>query len=148
MLTVIGIDPGANGGFAVIGPDGTFAIKNPDTEADIVAELRLFSASSQCVAYLEQVHSMPKQGVVSVFSFGQNYGFLRGVLATLNVRRSFVRPQVWQKALGCSSKGDKNVTKRRAQELFPALKITHATADALLIAEYGRRLELGLLGKS
>jgi hypothetical protein len=37
------------------------------------------------------------------------------------------------------SKGDKNVTKRKAQELFPSLKITHATADALLIAEYLRR---------
>jgi hypothetical protein len=37
------------------------------------------------------------------------------------------------------TKGDKNVSKRRAQELFPQLKVTHATADALLIAEYGRR---------
>jgi hypothetical protein len=44
----------------------------------------------------------------------------------------------------CLTKGDKNVSKARAQELFPALKITHATADALLIAEYGRRLNLGL----
>jgi hypothetical protein len=38
------------------------------------------------------------------------------------------------------SKGDKNVTKRRAQQLFPQLKVTHAIADALLIAEYGRRV--------
>ena len=40
------------------------------------------------------------------------------------------------------SKGDKNVTKSRAQELFPELKITHAIADALLIAEYGRRVRI------
>lgn len=146
MLTVIGIDPGASGGFAVIGPDGTYATKFPETESDTVTELKMVTLlDSSCVAYLEEVHAMPKQGVVSVFKFGQSYGFLRGVLAGLNVRRSFVRPQVWQKALGCMSKGDKNVTKRRAQELFPSLKITHATADALLIAEYGRRLELGLL---
>jgi len=32
------------------------------------------------------------------------------------------------------------VSKRKAQELFPAIKITHAIADALLIAEYGRRM--------
>jgi hypothetical protein len=50
-----------------------------------------------------------------------------------------VTPQKWQKAMGCMTKGDKNVSKRRAQELFPQLKITHAIADALLIAEYGRK---------
>jgi hypothetical protein len=37
------------------------------------------------------------------------------------------------------SKGDKNVTKAKAQQLFTQLKITHATADALLIAEFARR---------
>jgi hypothetical protein len=50
-----------------------------------------------------------------------------------------VRPQAWQKAMGCMSKGDKNITKRKAQELFPQIKVTHATADALLIATYGTR---------
>ena len=40
------------------------------------------------------------------------------------------------------SKGDKNVTKRRAQELFPGARVTHAVADALLLAEYCRRLEV------
>jgi hypothetical protein len=42
------------------------------------------------------------------------------------------------------SKGAKmpwDFTKAKAQELFPHLKITHATADACLIAEYGRRLQ-------
>jgi hypothetical protein len=39
------------------------------------------------------------------------------------------------------TKGDKNVSKRKAQELFPQLKITHATADALLLAEFGRRAQ-------
>ena len=46
----------------------------------------------------------------------------------------------WQKYLGCLTKGDKNVSKAKAQELFPDLKITHAIADSLLIAEYGRRV--------
>jgi hypothetical protein len=56
-----------------------------------------------------------------------------------------VSPAMWQRAMGCLSGGDKNVTKRKAQELFPDLYITHATADALLIAEYGRRLRTGTL---
>ena len=51
-----------------------------------------------------------------------------------------VAPQVWQKVLGCLSRGDKNVTKAKAQQLFPAIKVTHAIADALLLAEYARRV--------
>ncbi len=56
-----------------------------------------------------------------------------------------VTPQRWQKMLGCRSKGDKNVTKRRAQDLFPQVRVTHALADALLLAEYCRRVKLGQL---
>ncbi len=50
-----------------------------------------------------------------------------------------VTPQKWQKTLSCLSRGDKNITKAKAQQLFPGLRVTHATADALLIAEYARR---------
>jgi hypothetical protein len=48
-----------------------------------------------------------------------------------------VRPQIWQKELNCLTGGQKNITKQRAQELFPSIKVTHAIADALLIAKYG-----------
>jgi hypothetical protein len=37
------------------------------------------------------------------------------------------------------TKGDKNISKAKAQELFPDKKIIHATADALLIALYGTK---------
>jgi len=77
--------------------------------------------------------------VSSTFKFGQSYGFLRGVLIASEIRFVEVRPQEWQKAMGCLSRGDKNVTKAKAQQLWPAQKITHATADALLLAEYFRR---------
>jgi crossover junction endodeoxyribonuclease RuvC len=82
---------------------------------------------------------MPKQGVSSTFKFGVNYGFLRGMLTAHKIPFEEVTPQKWQKAMGCLSKGNKNVTKAKAQQLFPNLKITHKVADALLIAEYCRR---------
>lgn len=41
--------------------------------------------------------------------------------------------------MGCLTKGDKNISKARAQQLFPTAKITHATADALLLAEWRRK---------
>jgi hypothetical protein len=42
--------------------------------------------------------------------------------------------------MGCLTKGDKNVSKRKAQELFPSTKVTHAIADSMLIAAYGRKM--------
>jgi len=50
-----------------------------------------------------------------------------------------VYPMMWQAKMECLTGGNKNVSKHRAQELFPGVRITHAVADALLIAEYGRR---------
>jgi Holliday junction resolvasome RuvABC endonuclease subunit len=90
-------------------------------------------------AYLEQVHSSPQMGVVSSFTFGNGFGHLEMALTAAGIPFERVRPQVWQKAMGCMTKGDKNVSKRKAQELFPSMKVTHATADALLIASYGAK---------
>lgn len=142
---ILGIDPGQSGGIAIVSLDGGFAEawKMPDTEADLCALIREHALLST-MAWLEKVHAMPRNGVSSMFTFGTNYGLLRGILIALNIRRSDVTPQAWQKHLGCLTHGDKNVSKARAQELFPRLKINHAIADALLIAEYGRRKELGI----
>ena len=89
---------------------------------------------------VEKVASSPQMGVTSAFTFGKGYGFLCGILTALGVPWEQVTPQKWQKAMGCLSGGDKNKTKARAQQLFPNLKITHAVADALLIAEYCKRV--------
>jgi crossover junction endodeoxyribonuclease RuvC len=91
------------------------------------------------MAYLEQVHSSPQMGVVSSFTFGNGFGRLEMALTAAEIPFERVRPQVWQRAMGCMTKGDKNVSKRKAQELFPNIKVNHAIADALLIATYGTR---------
>ena len=78
-------------------------------------------------------------GVKSAFTFGNGFGHLEMALTAAAIPFERVRPQVWQKATGCMTKGDKNVSKRRAQELFPSIKVTHAIADALLIASYGAK---------
>jgi Holliday junction resolvasome RuvABC endonuclease subunit len=88
---------------------------------------------------MEKVSSSPQMGVVSAFSFGKSQGFLIGLLTAMKIPYHEVTPQKWQKAMGCMSGGDKNVTKHAAQKLWPHLKITHRDADARLIAEYGRR---------
>lgn len=110
------------------------AHKMPETERDVY---NLLQSIEPDFAVIEAVHSMPKQGVSSSFKFGRGYGFLRGCLIGSGVPFEEVTPQKWQTHLGCRSGGDKNVTKSFAQQKFPSLTITHATADALLIAFYG-----------
>ena len=144
----IGIDPGANGGIAWIDYNGKACVeKIPDTLQDLwelLCDITSYPKSSidgrSYKAYIEQVASSPQMGVVSAFSFGRGYGNLEMALTAAGIPFERVRPQVWQKALGCMTKGDKNVSKRRAQELFPDRKVTHATADALLIAYYGTKI--------
>jgi hypothetical protein len=143
----IGIDPGANGAIAWIDERGKSCVeKMPDTLQDLwelICDITNFPRSTidrrKYKAYIEQVSSSPQMGVVSAFSFGRGYGNLEMALTAAGVPFERVRPQVWQKAMGCMTKGDKNVSKQKAQELFPDKKITHATADALLIALYGSR---------
>lgn len=137
-MRYIGIDPGMSGGIACH-YDGqpSEVFKLDATEADIAEWL--WCRVSNSFAHIESVHSMPKQGVASSFKFGRSYGFLRGLLIGLKIPFEEVTPQKWQAAMGCRSKGDKNVTKARAQQLFPNIRMTHAIADALLIAEFCRR---------
>lgn len=143
----IGVDPGANGAIAWIDERGKSCVERmPDTLQDLwelIRDITNFPRSAidgrKYKAYIEQVSSSPQMGVVSAFSFGRGYGNLEMALTAAGIPFERVRPQVWQKALGCMTKGDKNVSKRKAQELFPDKKITHATADALLIAIYGSR---------
>lgn len=144
MRTFIGIDPGGSGGIAAIFDDGdTWAIPMPDTHKDLLDELIGFRLAT---AMIEQVHSMPGQGVKSTFTFGQNFGALRMALTASSIPYEMVTPQKWQSHFGLpttnkagSKVAKKNAHKARAQELFPSIKITHAVADALLIAEYCRR---------
>lgn len=138
MKTYIGIDPGKSGSIATICGESVGTVRLSETEADISDWLRSV-VDGECFAILEQVGAMPKQGVVSTFKFGQSFGFLRGLLIAHRVPFEMVTPAKWQGEMRCRSKGDKNVTKAKAQELFPGEKIVHATADALLLAEYCRR---------
>lgn len=143
MIT-IGIDPGKNGGIAWISDGKPCVEKMPDTLADLwdlIVDIGLNAntGGTGIHAYIEQVSSSPGMGVVSAFTFGNGFGHLEMALTAAGIPFERVRPQAWQKAMGCMSKGNKNVTKRKAQELYPQLKVTHATADALLIATYGTR---------
>ena len=122
----------------------------PKTEGDrvaVVREIREAAAVEGCelVCVLEQVGGFVGKGQPgsAMFRFGENFGFMKGVIQTLGIRLVLVRPQLWQKGFGlgtasaCASKTIwKNKLKAEAQRRFPHLRVTHKTADALLILEY------------
>ena len=137
--TYIGIDPGNSGAIAAFIGDTIQWIGNDSTEHELSSWLADVTADADAVAMLEQVHSMPGQGVKSTFTFGQSFGFLRGLLIAHRVPFEMVTPTKWQTALRCRTGGKKAISRAKAQELFPSQRWTNKNADAVLLAEYCRR---------
>lgn len=75
-----------------------------------------------------------------------SYMLLRGMLHGCGIPFEEKLPQTWLKAFNLSTKAGesktkwKNRLKSKAQQLFPRLPITLAVADALLLAEFSRRV--------
>lgn len=151
-MNFIGIDPGQAGGIAVINEHGTTAWKMPSVTVDVWHLLAGLEGDGDVFALIEDVHSGSfhgrQQGVKSAFTFGQNYGHLVMGLIAAGIPFERVTPRKWQEEFGLLKKkhesdtAKKNRHKQRASELFPAFRMTHAIADALLIAEFNRRCRL------
>lgn len=111
--------------------------------------LKPFADRSDVMAVLENVHSMPKQGVASSFCFGEGKGMWEGILAAYNIPVEMVSPQRWKKSMMDGQGKDKSAARFKAMSLFPnkseQLKLVKhdGRAEALLMAEYGRRLRSG-----
>lgn len=132
----IGIDPGKGGGIAYIDGTDVDAIKMPEENCDIGCFVERLVKHTLSTIVIEQVHASQQMGVSSAFTFGVEYGRLQGLFAGIGLDLNYVTPQKWQAALNCRTGGDKKISKRKAEELFPNKKITLATADALLLAYY------------
>lgn len=148
-MIYIGIDPGSKtGAMAIIGNNDIQI--HPFNERLWSEELNYIvtvNNRSNIFAIVEKVHSMPRQGVASTFSFGTNFGFIQGMLSALNIGYQLVTPQVWKREFGLND--DKNASIITAQRLYPEINLKRTErsrtydsnmAEALLMAEYGRRL--------
>jgi len=151
MITpaVMGVDPGVRGGIAVLAADGQVAwlrALNPamtrgDFRQAVRTAVNVLVKERGNLCYMEKVGTMPTDGRQGAFTFGRVVGLLEGAICAYDVEIRNVYPAIWQARLECLSGGNKNVTKTRAQALFPGVKMTHALADALLIARYGQLME-------
>lgn len=144
----MGVDPGVHGGVAVLGENGfplfVEAFKPDMTHKELVSCVQrgvtklLENGGWEC--FVEKVGYMPRDGGKGANTFGRVDGLIRGALHALNIVVYDAPPMLWQTALNCLSGGNKNVTKKKAMDMFGGrgIKITHSVADALLIASYGQ----------
>jgi hypothetical protein len=151
-MIILAIDPGKSGGFAVHINGESGAGKMPDTLKELALRARglTIEAKTDPVCYLEDVpkfcgHNRP---AASIFTLAESYGAAQGILAALGIRTILVRPQDWQKGLNLGKRRDckndhawKAKLKAEAQRRFPAINVTLATADALLLLDYALRQE-------
>lgn len=142
---IIGIDPGAAGGIAIMNDGKLDAWPMPPTPTDLIDMLRPLADGATC--YLEKVGGMPGNGGSAMFNFGKGYGYIEMALIALGIPTVTVTPAKWQKhfQLGTGSGKTKtewkNILKAKAQQLCPYMKVTLKTADAILLAIYGNYVE-------
>ena len=158
-MIYIGIDPGLSGAVGVIGDTldpmvfdtPTVLVEGEKTKrkyltAAMALLLKPFTGRPDVLVILENVHSMPKQGVASSFNFGEGKGMWEGILGAFEIPFDLVSPQRWKKAIMADQGKDKSAARFKAMQLFPSLadqlKLVKydGRAEALLMAEYGRRL--------
>ena len=147
-MMIIGIDPGLTGGIALLNGSHIELLETVPTQlktgfirkqVDAQKLAHILRPFQDAEVWLEYVASRPKQGVASVFSFGDTFGAIRGVLGALNMKVNMVAPHKWKKALKISSKEE---SLKAIKELYPSLtlkKKDHNLAEAILIAIYGQK---------
>lgn len=145
MSLTIGIDPGQTGAIAAVNQIGDLfdawdmPVIDKDVNPALVADLIKQVCNVERVV-VENVHSMPKQGVASSFKFGKSFGIVLGVVAALGCPVELVTPTTWKRAMKVTA--DKETSRRRAIELWPgqaqlfARKKDNGRAEAALLARW------------
>lgn len=167
MTTVLGIDPGALGGFAWNEKDkGVRSCSMPRDQYAVVELIRSIVEANQgnrIVAYIEMVTGYIKpvdkgeeerenrQPAHQMFKFGRGVGLLTGALVMAGIEIHEVSPRTWQKPyyvnLATPGAARKSRSERKrvlhdiAQRRFPQIQVTLKIADALLIHAFGVAME-------
>ena len=159
VSSILAIDPGQTGALIVVdfyragpgikpGPrirtarSMPLVIVNKKKALDITAVLEWLPViSSIDVGVIENVHSMPKQGVASSFQFGRMFGGVESVIYLID-KQGYVSPRTWKTALALSK--DKHASMDLATRVYgkvararwwPMMK-HEGIAEAALIAYY------------
>ncbi len=163
-MIYLGIDPGKSGAIAAIdveavtmhGPvvvTSVRTIKLSDPEIEI---LMWINRIKKDVALVVMEHLTgggrpdERAGQGNMFKLGMSVGACRMALAAVGLlaKTKMVVPMKWQRDLGIPKRGKKTEDQHKgvlfdkAAELFPQIRVTKATQDALLLAHYARGLKV------
>lgn len=153
--TILAVDPGGSGGFAVHHENAIRVEPMGKTDGDIIEYLQsidLAASGGKKIAIIEEQRGFTKPGqdhmAANMFTFGDGYGFIRGALSMAGWRIEMVSPRTWQSALSLGSSKShatktlwKNHLKSAAQRLYPGIKLTLNTCDAILLLEYYQKMQ-------
>ena len=158
-MIYLGADPGIKGAVATVqetsdglvykvlpvpiygSPSGTMEI-----DAVLLADMIFRMARGGPIkAAVEDVHSMPRDGVCSAFSFGKSLGILLGTLGGNGIRPTMVTPQKWRADLGIPGASGKQGSVDAALRITGGMPMRRTRrcrvednnmADAICIAEW------------
>ena len=153
-MRIIGIDPGLSGGIAILEDNKIIEMFDMPVMADGKKNKRQLNNAllvklikdnikslENTIMVVEQVNAMPGQGVTSMFNFGQTFGAIKGICATLGLPIFFVRPAKWKKYFELIN-SSKDSSRKKAIEMYPSIseqlskKKDVNKSDAILIARY------------
>ena len=166
-MIFVGVDPGKEGAIAGLDQAGDFIQVEPiplvssakgRDEFDlpgivkILAPLKTFPG---VFVTIEKLHPLPRKMGGSAANFAR--GLSRGwewMLVALSIPYLLASPQTWQRVMLAGTPGDDTGQRAilAAKRLFPGVdlhrtdrsrKDSDGMADALLIAEFGRRVHMG-----
>lgn len=153
----IGVDPGLTGALALYAPglEELVVEDMPRTVEGKIDHFRLADiiqswtkAYSVQLAVVERVHSMPKQGVASSFTFGDAYGAVKQALASAGIPYQLVSPATWKAVYGLrGGRENKDLSRERATTLFPKFvdqwfrKRDDGRAESALLARYASNMK-------
>lgn len=145
----IGIDPGKKGCACLLSYDDVQFLGWSDDKEEMLEILYEWNTTYSIEGVvIEKVGSMPGQGVKSMFTFGENFGWWQGAMTVLTgVNPFFVTPRKWQMSVlddGCDDIKIKSV--RVANSIGNlGLKLTkngkdNGKADAYHLARYSKEV--------
>ena len=154
---ILGVDPGLSGCMALINDGAVDVFDIPTITRTVNKKEKRQIDPYQLSAWLEiqrplikfavieQVGTMPGQGVTSAFNFGFTTGCIHGIIAACGIEIRTVPPQVWKRKYGLLGQ-NKDASRGEASRRFPQfthlwqLKKHDGRAEAALLALYGSEM--------
>ena len=158
ISSVIGIDPGSNGGLAVFIPgQNVKVVKMPKDITELRDFFTYYADNFKPIVFLEKLSVRPddvkadadgKTNMGKLFRVQKmmaNFEHLKAIIETAGIPYVLVHPLSWQTKLNLRVRGEheeKADRKRRyretAAQLYPGINVTLWNADALLLMHFGR----------